>query len=170
MDIKKETDILKHTLLKKTELKKYPFDRWIKEYETILKNNSIYQTSIHGDLSHKNMILNPKNTKISVIDWNFFKNSGNPLDDVSTFVFRLLTKSKTQQKISTFKKKIQGNDTKFNKIKSNLEEELSKHFGFSCSILFLMKFYFLKSISHKLLKKIDLNDDLKYVEIISKIK
>ena len=168
-EIEIEINSIRQTLSNISELKKYPILEWINEYENFLKNNSIHKTSIHGDLSHKNMILNPDMKKIEVIDWNFFKKVGNPMDDIGNFLFRLLIKSKTQSKIDAFKSKITDSDTEFNQLQIEIEKQLSNHFDFNFSILFAMKLHFLKSLYSKILNNEELTLDLEYVSILSQI-
>ncbi|KFM18791.1 hypothetical protein AAA799P11_01000 [Marine Group I thaumarchaeote SCGC AAA799-P11] len=168
-EIDTEINSIRETLSDISELKEYPISEWIDEYENFLKHNSIHKTSIHGDLSHKNMILSPDMKKIEVIDWNFFKKVGNPMDDIGNFLFRLLTKSKTQSKIAAFKLKLENSDTKFNKLQVVVEKKLSNHFNFNFNFLFAMKIYFLKSLYSKILNNDELSLDLEYVSILSKI-
>lgn len=168
-EIQTEINSISETLSNISELKKYPISEWINEYENFLKNHSIHKTSIHGDLSHKNMILSPDMKKIDVIDWNFLKKVGNPMDDIGNFLFRLLIKSKTKSKIDAFKSKIENSDTEFNKLQIEIEKQLSNHFDYKFSILFSMKFHFLKSLYSKILNNETLSLDLEYVSILSQI-
>ncbi len=115
------------------------------------------------------MILSPDMKKIDVIDWNFLKKVGNPMDDIANFLFRLLIKSKTKSKIDAFKSKIENSDTEFNKLQIEIEKQLSNHFDYKFSILFSMKFHFLKSLYSKILNNETLSLDLEYVSILSQI-
>ena len=164
-----EINSIREILSNILKLKKYPISEWISEYENFLKNNSIHKTSIHGDLSHKNMILKPDMKNIEVIDWDFFKKTGNPLADIGSFLFRLLTKSKTDTKIIAFKLKLQENDQDFNNLRNEIEDQFSNYFNLNFNILLPIKYHLLKSLSTKILNNDDLSLDLEYVSILSKI-
>ena len=141
---------------------------WIKEYENLMKNTTIKQTLVHGDLSHKNMIINPKTDELEVIDSVFEEKLGNPLDDVSVFLFRFLIKSKKYSKTEAFRIKILGRDKEFNELRKKIEEKLSIHFGFQFDLVFIMKIYMLKIILAKIQKRLNFEDEIRYIEILSK--
>ena len=168
-EIETEINPIRETLSDISELKRYPISEWINEYENFLKNNSIHKTSTHGDLSHKNMILNPDMKKIEVIDWNFFKKVGNPIDDVGNFLFRLLTKSKTQTKINAFRSKLEKSDKKFNKLQIAIEKIFSTHYDLNFELSLIIKIHLIKSLYAKILNNDDLSTDLEYVSVLSNI-
>lgn len=168
-EVNAEINPIREMLSKTLDLKKYPILEWLSEYENFFKNNSIYKTSIHGDLSHKNMILKPNMKNVEVIDWDFFKKTGNPMNDIGNFLFRLLTKSKTETKIIAFKSKIEGNDQTFNDLRKEIEYLFSNYFNLNFDILLAIKYHLLKSAYSKILNDEDLSVELEYISTLSNI-
>lgn len=161
-EILKEIEIMKNIFSQKN-FSNFPFLNWIEEYEKFIQNCIIKKTFVHGDLSHKNMILSNSDL-IELIDFDFSENLGNPLDDLTTFLFRYLTKSKNKNKLHSFKNNIsKSNNTDiFNKI----EMVLSYHFNYRVSVDLFLKIYFLRNISTQISKNKNFDELLEYALVL----
>lgn len=165
-EISYEIKQLKEGILKNPNIN-YQFSDWIKDYEDLMTKNKIKKSAVHGDLSFRNIIINPKNRDLNVIDWHFFKETGNPFDDISMFLFRLLVRSNKLNETESFRTKVLGLDRQFNELRKKIEKKFSDHFGFKFDLILIMKIYILKSIIKKIQKGKNIQNELKYAMILS---
>ena len=151
---------------KKTIIPNYIFT-WLDDYTQFLLDSEIRFTSVHGDLSHKNMIFDKNSGSIEVIDWYHHKEKGDPLYDVSAFIFRFLIKSKNFSKEKSLARKLTSPEKQFLELKINLEKILSKHFARNTSLLFFTKYFLLLAICKKIEQQKSFDDDLNFAKIIN---
>ena len=162
---KKSNDLKSIFETEKTLLPDYIFT-WLNDYNNFILDSEIRFTSVHGDLSHKNMIFDKNTGSVEVIDWYHHKEKGDPLYDISAFIFRFLIKSKNFSKEKSLENKLNSPDTHFLELKITLEKMISEHFSKSMSLLFLTKYFLLLTISKKIEQKTIFDDDLKFAKII----
>lgn len=121
--------------------------KWLDDYEKFMENNKIYKTGVHGDFWISNILINSKDDKIHVLDWELFREKGNPLLDFLTFLYNLMAMTENEP-LETLKKNLSGNG-KANKIISNFKLMMEEHFGFNLDFILLLRFYLLKKMIPK---------------------
>ena len=144
------------------------YDEWTKDYKNYLQTKSVFKTSVHGDLSAQNILVNERNKELFLIDWESLDDIGNPLLDLIRFIFRTLV-SRKQNKIEDFEKKIFGKDKKFNHILNRIEIEFQNQFGFKLNFLILIRIHLLNDIITKKKRDSNIRKNLELIEILKKV-
>ena len=161
-EIRKEVSSLNSGIMHIPELNKPIFTKWVNDYERCLNENKINKSSVHGDLSYRNILLNTNTNQIHVIDWFNFEKNGNPFYDISMFMYRLFRiETKNHSELAN---RINGKDKKFNEFLKEIEIILSEHFRFKVDLFMLIRVYLLRGIIQKKQKNESIEDELKLIQ------
>lgn len=146
-DIQEEIDIMKKGLqyVNHGDLKQYY--EWLEDYRKFIELNEIFKTAIHGDFWITNILINEKSKKIHVLDWELFKQKGNPFLDFLTFLYDLMSMTEDNP-LETFKKNLKGEGSASNII-NHVKLMMEKHFGFKIDIIILLRYYLIRKMIPK---------------------
>jgi len=124
--------------------------KWIDQYQYYLETLEINKTPEHGDFWHGNILVDPITHKMWVIDWEYFREEGNPLYD---FIFLLINGMKLSSKtIEEFESNLHGSG-KFSPILKELKNKINKHFGFELDLKILIPYVLLCSTIRRQLER-----------------
>lgn len=137
----------------------------LNEYRKYIMNKSLPKTILHGDLSIQNILFDPINDSINIIDWETSSEFGNPISDIATFIFRTFVFNK-QESLENFRKKIYGQDKVFNYNIKLIKSEFEKFFKFKLDIILIIKIQILKDIMIKKNRNSNYKINLKLLEIL----
>ena len=127
-DIQEEIDIMKKGLQYVNHGDLNQYYEWLEDYRKFIELNEIFKTAIHGDFWITNILINEKSKKIHVLDWELFKQKGNPFLDFLTFLYDLMSMTEDNP-LETFKKNLKGEGSASNII-NHVKLMMEKHFGF----------------------------------------
>lgn len=122
----------------------------IKNYESYIITNSPTTVSEHGDFFYGNIIFDSSSDKISVIDWEYFKEMGDPFFDFVWFIINSMMLP------SNSHEEFQANMEKRGSFKSIMEQLLSKvncHFGFELDLDILIPYVLLRALVRKYIER-----------------
>ena len=132
-DIQEEIDIMKKGLQYVNHGDLNQYYEWLEDYRKFIELNEIFKTAIHGDFWITNILINEKSKKIHVLDWELFKQKGNPFLDFLTFLYDLMSMTEDNP-LETFKKNLKGEGSASNII-NHVKLMMEKHFGFKIDII-----------------------------------
>jgi SAM-dependent methyltransferase/thiamine kinase-like enzyme len=145
--------------------------QWLEDYEKYVKKNKIFITATHGDFWITNILINPKTQKIHVLDWEFFKERGNPLLDFLVFLYNVMAMTENDP-LKTFKKNIDGSGNASKSIKIIIEM-IEEYFGFKMDIVLLLRYYLIRKmipkeeeIKERISKDLPTKKDSLYVKML----
>lgn len=115
---------------------------WLKEYEKYVETNQIFMTPVHGDFWFPNVLYDPKNRKINVIDWETYSEEGNPFEDFIWFLCNLIGMS-SQDPVLKFKQYLEGNGN-MNRVLEKIKNQIDAYFGFELDYILLMRVNLMK--------------------------
>lgn len=118
----------------------------IDEYENYLLNKNIGSTSEHGDYFFGNILIDKKN-KIHVIDWAYFRKSGDPFFDPIFFIIQIIIHFKRQNSSKTLKHIMDEDEIQ------DLKSILERHFGTELNFKLLILYNILRFINRIIMKK-----------------
>ena len=146
-DVEKEIELIKKglELVPHGNISKY--HQWLEEYRKFMRKNPIYSTAVHGDFWVSNILFNPKENKVNIIDWELSKEKGNPLLDISTFIFNLMA-STSNDPLKTFEKNLKKQGESFEMIEE-VKNRIEKHFGFKVEFISVLRYYLMKKMVPK---------------------
>ena len=104
------------------------FSLWLNEYKKYILTKKIPITGVHGDFWIGNILFDSRQKKISVIDWELFREKGNSLYDFMLFLYNLMSMVKGDNPISSFSKALKeesGNIKIINEVKKIMNEYFS---------------------------------------------
>jgi thiamine kinase-like enzyme len=143
-DIIDDISMIKNEMKKYEKLDKTNFKNWLEKYEEFILKNNIRKTAIHGDFWYTNMLYDKKHKKVSLVDWENYRDIGNPFVDLITFVIRLMMLSPTNE-IQSFKGKMYDNGN-FNKLMSQVCDLINNHFQCNVDVGLLIKISILRTV------------------------
>jgi SAM-dependent methyltransferase len=155
----------------RTELKRVPeldITRCLKlidNYESYLLNHSMNISPEHGDFWHGNILFDNTNNenKISVIDWEYYRELGDPLFDFMFLIINSILFSEISR-YENLKNEFEGDRIK------EIKSMIGKHFNFEIDLQILIPFTLLRySIRRRLEKGPHDNDWMKYCDILNSI-
>jgi thiamine kinase-like enzyme len=155
----------------RTELKRVPeLDiirclKLIDNYESYLLNHSMNISPEHGDFWHGNILFDNTNNenKISVIDWEYYRELGDPLFDFMFLIINSILFSEISR-YENLKNEFEGDRIK------EIKSMIGKHFNFEIDLQILIPFTLLRyTIRRRLEKGPHDNDWMKYCDILNKI-
>ena len=109
------------------KIKNIPFNEyeiWLKEYVSYIDKHIICKTAVHGDFWYANILIESKTNNIKILDWENFREAGNPFYDYISFIFNFMTMSDGDD-LQTFKSNFNSNK-KLVVIKK-FQSKISKH-------------------------------------------
>lgn len=143
-DIYFETNAVRNKILQIPDLNRSKYRRWLDDYESYLLAHDLHKCSEHGDFFYSNILINPKIKKVAVIDWNYFREEGDPLFD---FVFFLICAMQFptggNTPVQEFKQNLDGNGS-FSKNLSGLHDILNGYFNFKLDLHKLIRYTLLR--------------------------
>ena len=146
-DIQEEIDIIKKGLQYVNHGDLNQYYRWLEDYRKIIEGNEIFKTAIHGDFWITNILINEKSKKIYVLDWELFREKGNPFLDFLTFLYDLMSMTEDNP-LETFKKNLKGEGSASNII-NHVKLMMEEHFGFKIEIKILLRYYLIRKMIPK---------------------
>jgi len=147
-DILTETDAVRKIV--QNSFNTVTYAKWLDDYESFISKIIIYRTAVHGDFWHGNVLIDPKNKKITVIDWQDFREQGNPfLDFISLIISGMQYPNNS---LKEFELNLKGKG-KFSQVLKELKIKIDKYFGFKINLIILIRYYILFFITRKQLEK-----------------
>ena len=147
-DIMIEIDAVRKNTL--NLLDKEYYKKWIDNYESYISKLPINRTAEHGDLWHGNVLVDSETDEITVIDWEFYNEKGNPIFDfISLIINGMLFPNNS---VDEFQLNLKGKG-KFSPILHELKTKIDKYFGFKLNLDILIRYYILFFITRKQLEK-----------------
>jgi aminoglycoside phosphotransferase (APT) family kinase protein len=120
------------------------------DYELYVGGLNIDRTSEHGDFWYGNILIDSKRHEVNVIDWEYFREKGDPFYD---FVFFIITAIQLSSgSAEEFISNITGS-RKFNPIMRKLQDRINSHFGFELNLGKLVPYTMLRFIVRKQLER-----------------
>ena len=145
-DINREMDELKNSIKKNSSLNDSQCFKWIDEYKLFREKNTFHYTAIHGDFWINNILINPDTSKIHIIDWEKYKQKGDPLYDFMFFFVRLMTKTKNSSlDIERFQNCINEKTNDYKKI-IQLVKKINLHFNCDFNLLAVLRIFIIRRI------------------------
>jgi len=147
-DILTETDAV-HKMTQKG-LDNDQYVKWIEDYESYLSKIIIYRTAEHGDFWHGNVLIDSQTNAIEVIDWQDFRERGNPfLDFISLIISGMQSPNNS---LEEFELNLKGKG-KFSPVLKELRIKIDKYFGFKLNLDILIRYFILFFITRKQIEK-----------------
>jgi len=143
-EIKIEVNEIKKNIEKDKLLNFSDCLKWVDEYYQYIEENNFCETAIHGDYWINNIIINSKTSKISVIDWDEYKQKGLPFYDFMVFFIRLMTITKTSSLDTKKLEKFLDVKSDENKMMRNLKKKIDLHFNSNFNFLILLRMFIIK--------------------------
>lgn len=140
-----EVDKIRNSLKTLSNLNTSNNRRWIDDYERYLTNVTVNSSAEHGDFSYGNIIVDKRNS-IIVIDWEHYRNRGDPFFDFSWFF--LTAMRLPGDSIESFISNLTGNG-RFMLIIRDLLERVERHFGFEPDLRVIMPYCLIRFIITK---------------------
>lgn len=151
--------------------------QWLKDYEEFMEKNIIFSTAVHGDFWVTNILYDSKKNEVNILDWELFREKGNPLLDILLFIYDLMAKT-SKDPLETFERNLNGCG-EANKIIKMVKNTVETHFGFKIDFILLLRYYLMKKMipkeeemEEKILKKKTLQSQptlyMKMLELLSK--
>jgi ubiquinone/menaquinone biosynthesis C-methylase UbiE len=141
-----ETEIewIRNSLKKINGLPLEQYDVWLNEYLSYICKQPIHKTAVHGDFWYGNILINLKTHNVNVIDWENFKEVGNPFYDYMLFVFNFMIMF--DDDLKSFK----SNFTQSKKFQTliKIQKNISKQFDFECKLIVLLRWEILWRIAN----------------------
>jgi len=126
------------------------YEKWIDDYETYLSKIIIYRTAEHGDFWHGNVLIDHKTNEITLIDWQDFRERGNPLLDFISLIISGM--QYPNNSLDEFELNLKGKG-KFSPVLKELRIKIEEFFGFKINLLLLIRYFILVFIMRKQLEK-----------------
>lgn len=144
-EIDEEVCIIKEELQKIDAMKDLPYNLWLDDYKDELKKIKLRKTAVHGDFQLRNILINEKNNKVNVIDWDWrFQEKSNPLYDFIWLATNIMMYSNNPEKeILTYYK----NNGKAVKAVNIIKEIMNHHFKINFDFLKLQRFMIMRFIT-----------------------
>ncbi len=146
-DVNKEIELIKKGLQQVSHGDLNQYYEWLNQYKNYINQNKIFKTAVHGDFWITNILFDPKTQRTHVLDWELFREKGNPLLDFLLFFYDLMAMTEDEP-LETFRRNLSGNGAAseiIDKIKLMMEE----HFGFKLDIILLLRFYLMRKMVPK---------------------
>jgi ubiquinone/menaquinone biosynthesis C-methylase UbiE len=140
-----EVDKIRNSLKTLSNLNTSENRRWIDDYERYLTNVTVNRSAEHGDFSYGNIIVNKQND-ITVVDWEHFRNNGDPFFDFSWYI--LTAMRLPGDTIESFILSLTGNGS-FMPIIGDLLDRVERHFSFEPDLGVLLPYSLIRFITMK---------------------
>jgi hypothetical protein len=126
-DIYSEVNAVRTNLLQLPNLNIPLYRLWLDDYESYIGTLNINRTSEHGDFFFGNILIDSKTQKVNVIDWEYFRERGDPFFD---FVFFIICAMQSPgYSADEFQQNLNGCG-KFSHTMDKLQCKINNHFGF----------------------------------------
>ena len=146
-DVSKEIELIKKGLQQVSHGDLNQYYEWLNQYKNYINQNKIFKTAVHGDFWVTNILFNPKTQRTHVLDWELFREKGNPLLDFLLFLYDIMAMT-GDEPLETFKKNLAGNGAA-SKIVDKIKLMMEEHFGFKLDIILLLRFYLMRKMVPK---------------------
>jgi SAM-dependent methyltransferase len=149
-DISTETNALKQDLSRVPQLEAVKYVQWIDNYESYIRSLNVRKTAEHGDFFYNNILLDSTTRKIVVIDWENFRESGDPFYDFVFFIINAMVFRDDKSDVE-FRSNLEGAG-KFSSIMRALQIRINAHFGFELNFDILIRYVILRFTIRKFLE------------------
>lgn len=150
-DISFEVNAVRADLLRLPHLNTSQYRRWLDDYESYVGTLNVNKTAEHGDFWYGNILIDSTTHKINVIDWEYFRQSGDPFFD---FVFFIITAMQFPGGDSAEEFQSNINESgRFSPIMRKLQSKINNHFGFKLNLDVLIPYFMLRFIIRKQLER-----------------
>jgi len=143
-DIDVEIEELKEGLIHFPKEKFELFSSWLNEYKKYILTKKIPITGIHGDFWIGNILFDTQKEKISVIDWELFREKGNSLYDFMLFLYNLMAMIKGEP-VSSFSKALKGESDNV-EIINEVKKIMDEYFGTKLDYKLLLKITIMRKL------------------------
>ena len=147
-DIQKELNYIRTNLLQVANLNKPEYVKCLDEYQKYVETLKINKTAEHGDFYFRNILIESNTNKTNVIDWENYKEEGNPLFD---FVFFFTGVILFLGGVEQFKSNLNGSG-RFSLTVKEMKVLIENHFGYELDLEILIKYVILRYIIGKQLE------------------
>jgi SAM-dependent methyltransferase len=145
-DIVNEIDFIKQSISQLHEFKRNEYMTLLDEYVSYISGFRIYRTAEHGDFWHGNIIYDTKAHKVNVIDWEYFRETGNPFYDFVFFVLNgMLGPNDSEEQ---FRLNLKHSGT-FAAIMKDIQSKMRSHFGFDVDLIKILPYVIMRFVSTK---------------------
>jgi len=149
-DIQLEVTKIRDNLTELPHFNSQQYRKLIDDYQTYMESLKIIKTVEHGDFWHGNILIDLKTHQVYVVDWEYYREDGNPFHDL---VFLLINGMKISgDNLEEFKTNFYGNG-KFTPIMIELKNKINKHFGFEINLHILIPYVILCFIVKRQLER-----------------
>jgi len=136
----------------------------IENYRSYLLNNKIRICPEHGDFWHGNILIDMERRKLSVIDWEYYREYGDPLFDISFFIINTILSTNPKQ-TNGFVSNIRNKPEL-----KNIFQRIEAHLGFAFDHELLLYVMLLKYSCRRRIEKGPLDEEwLKYYNFVMKM-
>jgi len=139
-----ENKIIRNVMEELEPINKDLYRKWLNEYELLIEKHDIKKSAVHGDFWYANMLYDSKQKSMNVVDWEFYKEKGNPFHDLTTFIMRLMIMSNSNE-IEDFKFNL-INNKKFKNTLQNIQKMINVHFNFPVDFNILLRYQILRNM------------------------
>jgi len=141
---------IRNSLKKIKNLPLEQYEIWLNKYLSYVDQHSIYKTGVHGDFWYGNILIESKTQNVKVIDWENFKEIGNPFYDYMLFIFNFMIMF-SENDLESFKSNFTDKE-KFEILKK-LQKNISEQFGFECKLILLLRWSILWRMANSQLNR-----------------
>jgi SAM-dependent methyltransferase len=149
-DIALEVNSVRRDLLQLPDLNTLQYRRLVDDYELYVGSLNVDKTAEHGDFWYGNILVDSTGCQINVIDWEYFREKGDPFYD---FVFFIITAVQLSSGSAEEFISIINGSGKFNPIMRKLQDRINSHFGFELNLGKLIPYTMLRFIVRKQLER-----------------
>ena len=149
-DIALEVNAIRRDLLQLPHLNTLQYQRWLDDYESYVGSLNVDKTAEHGDFWYGNILIDSTKYEVNVIDWEYFREKGDPFYDFVFFIITAMQLPSTSAE--EFRYNINGSG-KFNPIMRKLQDRINSHFGFELNLAKLIPYTVLRFLIRKQLER-----------------
>lgn len=147
-DIQLEVDYIRSNLSQIRDLVETECMKWLHDYEVYVDTIRIDKTAEHGDFWQGNILVNPSKNKINVIDWQYYREDGNPFFDFIFFIINILLLGGGIEEFSSNL----NESGRLSPITKEMNCKINNYFGFELNLEILVRYVILRFIIRKQLE------------------
>ncbi|OLD22802.1 MAG: hypothetical protein AUG16_00770 [Thaumarchaeota archaeon 13_1_20CM_2_39_20] len=144
-DITSEVNYIKIELMKIPDLNKLEYVRWIEDYQQFMEGLRISKVAEHGDFWQGNILIDKSVNKINVIDWDHYREDGNPFFDFIFFIINVILLGGSVEEFGHYLDEGRRVASIVKKMKAKVES----YFGFELNLDILIRYVIIRFIIRK---------------------
>ena len=147
-DVQSEVSYIKGNLVKIPDVNKPEYVKWIDDYQEYMEGLRIVKTAEHGDFWQGNILVDHSKERINVIDWQYYKESGNPFFDFIFFIVNILLLGGGIEEFSSNL----NEGGRLSHITKEMNRKINNYFGFELNLEILIRYVILRFIIRRQLE------------------